>query len=106
MAAGRYKSRLLNYLVEQAQQIQSQTARGLRQARTGLVWGAQILLYPLYVAFQASRVVGRQMGRAAAAPRQLIQPPETQSADQPLKNVLKRAQMLADQGAIQGAIAR
>lgn len=93
---GRYKSRALNYLVDQAQKLRSQAARSFRHATTGVTWGAQILLYPLYVAFQASRVVGRRLSAAASAPRELGQLPEFPKSDEPLSRVLSLAQGLVD----------
>lgn len=98
-ASGRYKSRLLNYMVEQSQKLSEQAGHRLRQARTGFVWGAQVLLYPLYVAFQSSRVVGRRLSQGGPMPgRQArLTPP---SADDVLSSVLKLARDLADEGAI------
>lgn len=93
---GRYKSRALNYLVDQAQKLRSQAARTFRHATTGVTWGAQILLYPLYVAFQTSRVVGRRLTAAASSPRELIQLPEFPKSDEPLSRVLSLAQGLVD----------
>ena len=98
-ATGRYKSRLLSYVVERSQSLRDQAARSLRYARTGVVWGAQMLLYPLYAAFQASRVVGRRF-RAADTPQQVIQLPESPEASEPVEKVLELAQAIADQSAI------
>ncbi len=103
-ASGRYKSRLLNFVLERSQKFQSQAAKGFRQVRTGLVWGAQMVLYPLYVAFQAARVVGRQMGAGGASPKANFAAASNagpaEAADSPLQKVLNVAQRLADQGAI------
>ncbi len=98
-ASGRYKSRLLNYLVEQSQKLGEQAGHRLRQARTGVVWGAQILIYPLYVAFQSSRVVGRRLSQGGPMPgRQArLTPPR---ADDVITSVLQLARNLADEGAI------
>ncbi len=97
-ASGRYKSRLLNYLVEQSQKLSQQASHRLRQARTGVVWGAQVLIYPLYVAFQSSRVVGRRLSQGGAMPGQArLTPPR---ADDVVSAVLKLARNLADEGAI------
>lgn len=97
-ASGRYQSRLLNYLVERSQKLGEQASYRLRQARTGAVWGAQLLIYPLYVAFQASRVVGRRLSQGGPMPGQArLIPPR---ADDVISTVLKLARNLADEGAI------
>jgi len=97
-ASGRYKSRLLNYLVERSQKLSDRAGQRLRQARTGVVWGVQVLLYPLYVAFQTSRLVGQRLSQGGPMPGQArLTPPQ---ADEAISAVLKLARTLADDGAI------
>lgn len=102
-ASGRYKSRLLNYLVDQSQKLSDQAGHRFRQARTGMVWGAQILLYPLYAAFQTSRLIGRRLSQGGPKPGQarLTQP----VADEVLSSVIELARKLADDGAITVGVA-
>ncbi|RMF64030.1 MAG: hypothetical protein D6742_16055, partial [Cyanobacteria bacterium J069] len=63
-ASGRFQSRLLSYLSRQRLRVGDRTARWLRQAADAVALGAQVVLYPVYVAFQSMRLVGRQMGPA------------------------------------------
>lgn len=64
-ASGRFQSRLLSYLSQQRLRMGDRTSRWLRHAQNAIALGAQVLLYPVYVAFQSMRLVGRQMGPAA-----------------------------------------
>lgn len=63
-ASGRFQSRLLSYLSRQRLRLGDRTSRWLRQAQSAIALGAQVVLYPVYVAFQSMRLVGRQMGPA------------------------------------------
>ena len=62
--SGRFQSRLLSYLSQQRLRLGDRTSRWLRQAVNAVALGAQVVLYPVYVAFQSARLVGRQMGPA------------------------------------------
>ncbi|BAU42885.1 hypothetical protein [Leptolyngbya sp. O-77] len=64
-ASGRFQSRLLSYLSRQRLRLGDRTSRWLRQAVNAVALGAQVVLYPVYVAFQSMRLAGRQMGPAA-----------------------------------------
>ncbi|MBF2085248.1 PT domain-containing protein [Thermoleptolyngbya sp. C42_A2020_037] len=64
-ASGRFQSRLLSYLSRQRLRLGDRTSRWLRQAANAAALGAQVVLYPVYVAFQSMRLAGRQMGPAA-----------------------------------------
>lgn len=59
--AGRYRSRLFNFLSRQSRRLVDKGDLALRQIRVGTTWGTQILLYPVYLAFQAVRLAGRQL---------------------------------------------
>jgi hypothetical protein len=64
-SSGRYQSWLFNFLDRQARQWQDRAAVGLRYLQLTVTWGAQILLYPIYAAFQANRLLAQQ-GRSPA----------------------------------------
>jgi hypothetical protein len=64
-ASGRFQSRLLSYLSRQRLRVRDRTSRWLRHAQNAIALGAQVVLYPVYVAFQSMRLVGRQMGPTA-----------------------------------------
>ncbi|QKD81514.1 hypothetical protein HPC62_04335 [Thermoleptolyngbya sichuanensis A183] len=64
-SSGRFQSRLLSYLSRQRLRLGDRTSRWMRQAQSAIALGAQVVLYPVYVAFQSMRLAGRQMGPAA-----------------------------------------
>ncbi|HEY9628158.1 MAG TPA: hypothetical protein V6C84_12735 [Coleofasciculaceae cyanobacterium] len=86
-SSGRYRSNVFNFLTRQSMRLQDQVSQTWRQAKMATVWGAQILLYPLYVGFQATRLVGKQLRQTArqVLPRlravvQTVEPPGTEAA--------------------------
>lgn len=56
-----YQSRLLKFALGQYQRGLERHRRAMRQVSTAATWGAQAALYPVYVLFQVSRLVGRQL---------------------------------------------
>jgi hypothetical protein len=64
---GRYQSRLFNFLNKQSQRLTDQYDRTIRHLKVATVWGAQILLYPIYMMVQAGLSAGRQLAQSAAA---------------------------------------
>ncbi|HEY9642727.1 MAG TPA: hypothetical protein V6C57_19725 [Coleofasciculaceae cyanobacterium] len=78
----RYQSHLFNFLSRQSMRLRDQTGQAWRQAKTAAVWGAQILLYPLYMGFQTTRLVGKQLRQTA---RQVL--PKLQAAQQRVQPV-------------------
>lgn len=93
--SGRYQSRLFNFLNKQSQRLTDQYDRTIRHIKVAAVWGAQILLYPVYLMVQAGLSAGRQLSQSAASGWPQIkaftnsQPPETSpSVDTPIEQVL------------------
>lgn len=76
----RYQSKLLNFLSRQSLRIQDKSGETWRHAKIAAVWGIQILLYPIYVGFQATRLVGKQLRQVA---RQVL--PQLQAAKQTMQ---------------------
>jgi hypothetical protein len=64
-SSGRYQSWLLNTVRSQARQLADRIALTARQARLAVVWGTQVALYPIYLLFQGTRVVSRQIRQSA-----------------------------------------
>ncbi|MGB5963767.1 MAG: hypothetical protein WBG73_24230 [Coleofasciculaceae cyanobacterium] len=64
---GRYQSRLFNFLNKQSQRLTDQYDRTIRHLKVATVWGAQILLYPIYMLVQAGLSAGRQLTQSAEA---------------------------------------
>ena len=93
---GRYQSRLFNFLNRQSIKFTAQCDRAVRHLKVTAVWGAQIVLYPLYLAVQSGLSAGRQLSSAAQAgfpqikaltqsqPKQETPP----AADTPIQRVL------------------
>lgn len=61
----RYQSKVFNFLWRQYLRLQDQSAQTWRSAKVAAVWGAQILLYPIYVGFQTTRLAGKQLQHTA-----------------------------------------
>ena len=98
---GRYQSRLFNFLNRQSRRLTDQCDRAVRHLKVAAVWGAQILLYPIYLLVQASLSVGRQLSWAAQAGWPQLkaftqpQPQETPPAvDTPIQRVLSAVNSL------------
>ncbi|MEB3231013.1 MAG: hypothetical protein VKJ64_08390 [Leptolyngbyaceae bacterium] len=64
MSSSRYQSRVLQAIAQQTLKLRDRTLKQLRQLRLTLTWSAQILLYPVYVVLQSSRLVGKQISQA------------------------------------------
>lgn len=98
---GRYQSRLFNFLNRQSRRLTDQYDRTVRHLKVAAVWGAQILLYPVYLVVQAALSAGRQISWAAQAgwsPLKAFtssQPPEPPpAADTPIHQVLSEVNTL------------
>lgn len=98
---GRYQSRLFNFLNKQSQRLTDQYDRTIRHLKVATVWGAQILLYPVYMMVQAGLSAGRQLSQSAAAGWPQIKalinpkPPETvPRIDTPIERVLDEVNRL------------
>ncbi|NEQ95463.1 MAG: hypothetical protein F6K30_01810 [Cyanothece sp. SIO2G6] len=64
MSSSRYQSRVLQTIAQQTLKWRDRALKSLRQLRLTLTWSTQILLYPIYVALQSSRLVGKQFSQA------------------------------------------
>ncbi len=64
---GRYQSRLFNFLNRQSLRLTERMERAVRQLKVAAVWGAQILVYPVYLLVQASLSAGRQLSAKTQA---------------------------------------
>jgi len=106
---GRYQSRLFNFLNRQSIKFTAQCDRAVRHLKVTAVWGAQIVLYPLYLVVQSGLSAGRQLSSAAQAGFPQIkaltqsQPkPETSlSADTPIQRVLSEVNTLLESQSVE-----
>jgi hypothetical protein len=82
----RYQSQFLTFLNQQTQRLKDQTGLMWRHVKLATVWGSQIVLYPIYALFQATRMANRQLRQAAYRALSLLMPgtdePKTDSAIQ------------------------
>lgn len=99
--SGRYKSRLFNFLNKQSHSLKERYERSLRHVKVTTVWGAQILLYPVYLLAQSARFAGYQLQQAAKRgwlPLDESKPsaPQspTSSADTPIQRVLSAVDIM------------
>lgn len=103
MTSGRYQSRFLSFFSQQSLRLQDQSGQLWRQAKLAAVWGVQILLYPLYVAFQTGRLATKQLKhtvkqalpQARAAIKRSTQATEElplPSTDAPIRKTLEQIQ--------------
>lgn len=93
-SAGRYRSRLFNFVSRQTRRWIDRGERATRQVTVATVWGVQILVYPIYLLFQSARLAGKQLQhffQGFTNPQ-----PELQSlpADTPIQKVLEAVKSL------------
>jgi hypothetical protein len=100
--SGRYQSRFFSFLSEQSLRLRDKTSQTWRQMKITAAMGMQIVLYPIYLAFQTTRLVGRQLQQTVQRVLPLLQavnqplqptdrPRQSQlllSADTPIQNTL------------------
>ena len=89
---GPYQSRLLNLLVPQYRRLVEKGSRAIRQMQVAASWAAQVVIYPVYLLLQTTRVAFRQLGQAVKAQlpqlQASVEPSDGGSADRPIKQVL------------------
>jgi hypothetical protein len=92
---GRYQSRLFNFVNRQVRSVVDQGDRAVRQVKVAAIWGVQILLYPVYLMVQTTRLAGRQIFTAAQTgwkPLQAEKPaeePTPPTVDTPIERLLE-----------------
>jgi signal recognition particle subunit SEC65 len=62
---GPYKSRLFNFLNRQTINLSDRLSTTIRNLKVAAEWGLQVVIYPIYLAIQTSRLVGRQIEQKA-----------------------------------------
>jgi hypothetical protein len=62
-STGPYKSKLFNLINRQSIIWGDRIEKSARQLKVAVEWGAQILLYPIYLVVQASRMAALQLGQ-------------------------------------------
>lgn len=72
--SGRYKSKLFNFLSRNFRRVNDKSNQFVRQAQVATVWGAQIILYPVYLLAQSVRFAGHKLRAAAKRGTSPLQP--------------------------------
>ena len=98
-SSGRFQSHLFNFVSKQARKIADQTKKVVRHLKVATIWGTQILLYPIYVLVQSTRLIGQQIGQTVRRSRlhlsKVSDPSPTSeflTVDTPIQRVLTAAQ--------------
>ncbi|MBO1348838.1 MAG: hypothetical protein EBE86_016285 [Hormoscilla sp. GUM202] len=84
---GPYQSRLLNLLVPQYRRLVEKGARAIRQMKVAVSWAAQVVIYPVYLLLQTTRLAFRQLGQAVKAQLPQLRE-EAPDVDRPIQEVL------------------
>ncbi|MFB2838572.1 hypothetical protein [Floridanema evergladense] len=102
-SAGRYRSRLFNFVSRQTRRWIDRAERATRQVTVATVWGVQILVYPIYLLFQSARLAGKQLQhfwQGLTTPQLNLQ---SLPADTPIQKVLETVQSFALPGNLSDA---
>ncbi|MBC6422800.1 MAG: hypothetical protein GDA43_04840 [Hormoscilla sp. SP5CHS1] len=84
---GPYQSRLLNLLVPQYRWLVEKGARAIRQMKVAVSWAAQVVIYPVYLLLQTTRLAFRQLGQAVKSQLPQLRE-EAPDVDRPIQEVL------------------
>ncbi len=68
-SSGRFQSHLFNFVSKQAHKLADNTKKAVRHLKVATIWGTQILLYPIYVLVQSTRLIGQQIGQTVRRSR-------------------------------------
>jgi hypothetical protein len=102
----RYQSQLLNFVSSQTQRVLDKTSLLLRHTKVTVIWGTQVVLYPVYAVYQAVRVAGRQLQQTVqrsslgaqesqmTPPIQMSQPVDLLAVDAPVHMVLNAVELM------------
>jgi hypothetical protein len=88
---GRYQSRLFSYLNRQYIRWSDRRDRAIRHGQVATTWGAQVLLYPVFMLFQSTQLAGKRLQQFLGLSNS---PPPTQlpPSDMPVRRVLEVAE--------------
>ena len=90
-STGPYKSRFLNFLNRQVLHVSDRVEKSVRQIKVAAEWGAQILLYPVYLFVQTGRVARHQLHQSVGRgklPPSSSNKPQQPPTDRPIQQVL------------------
>ncbi len=75
--SGNYQSRVFTFISNRTNQLKDTCTKGLRHLKVAVVWSSQILLYPLHLLAQTSKIFQPQ----------LPSPPQQRSLPQPVSDI-------------------
>lgn len=97
--SGPYQSRVFNFVAKRSRQLGDRLSLALRHAKVASNWGIQLLLYPLYVVVQGTRVATQRLQpKQQPTPSEVSVPPANDdvagsnsdmAVDTPIQNVLE-----------------
>ncbi|MCC5649249.1 hypothetical protein LC609_05220 [Nostoc sp. XA013] len=100
-SSGRYQSRLFNFVHQQSRRVTQQWEHTFRHLQVATKWGVEVLLYPVYLLFQASESSGKTLQTKEPQTRLKLQPndtdfqPEIPNVDSPIQHILKAVNYLS-----------
>ncbi len=68
-SSGRFQSHLFNFVSQQTRKLADQTKKAMRHLKVATIWGTQILLYPIYILVQSTRLIGQRIGQTVRRSR-------------------------------------
>ena len=86
-----FKSKLFNFINQQSIKLRSTGDRVLRHLQVGAMWGLQVVVYPVYVAIQATRYANYQLKHGTSKHSPQLGTFPSPPSDQPTNKVLKSA---------------
>ncbi len=100
-SSGRYQSRLFNFVHQQSRRVTQQWEHTFRHLQVATKWGVEVLLYPVYLLFQASESPGKTLQTKEPQTRLQLQPndtdfqPEIPNVDSPIQHILEAVNYLS-----------
>lgn len=100
-SSGRYQSRLFNFVHQQSRRVTQQWEHTFRHLQVATKWGVEVLLYPVYLLFQASESSGKTLQTKEPQTRLKLQPndtdfqPEIPNVDSPIQHILEAVNYLS-----------
>jgi len=92
---GPYQSRLLNFLVPQYRRLVEKADRAIRQIKVAASWAAQVVIYPVYLLLQTTRLAFQQLRQAVRSQipqlRASVEAADGYDVDTPIGQVLQAA---------------
>ncbi|MBD2358673.1 hypothetical protein H6G41_29440 [Tolypothrix sp. FACHB-123] len=93
-SSGRYQSRIFNFVHQQSRRLTEQVGNTIRYVQVATKWGAEALLYPVYMWLQSSQSSQRTLDGQPTQTKPQLEPQTPPAADTPIVNVLETVKNL------------